>query len=374
MKVIKLTYLSLLIMLSFLSCKNDAKYSYAIKDFDKTLQPYLTQIVSKGIVGYDTAISYVETHASDKELTELGNSEHPVLRAVAFRIMLRKPSFNHFDILMGHLDDTAVVATDYGEFGIRYCKVSDDIIENGRWKTIADKNRTIDALITKHNYLSTAYEGLLDVESNEKYYFLIKEMLQKERPFREIDDALWALAAFKKKEDIQLIKDIISLHSHEIDGSMFKLIEKFPNETYLEIFEQYYPRRFYRSICLHDDNELNECFLNSLASYKNERSAKILGMILNQKPFLPCIKSHSDLYKKNLIYAIWNHQCPAYAKLKLQVEPIVKKYEKDEMNEKKYGDIIPETVIINEKPDDLTEPIRWKFNKLHWRYDKQASE
>ena len=100
------------LIISFLACKNEHGYTYAIKDFRKSLQPYLFEIVSRGVVMYyDSALRNMVT---DKELSALNQSEHPVLRASAFREILQRNSFNHFDILMNHLDDTADVATDAG--------------------------------------------------------------------------------------------------------------------------------------------------------------------------------------------------------------------------------------------------------------------
>ena len=95
------------ITLLFWSCKTDNKYNYAIKDFRNSLQPYLVKIVSKGIVMYyDSSLRHM---ATDNELVQLRQSEHPVLRASAFREMLHRNSSNNFDILINHLDDTALV-------------------------------------------------------------------------------------------------------------------------------------------------------------------------------------------------------------------------------------------------------------------------
>ena len=47
---------------SFSSCDNDNQNSFAIRDFNKTLQPYLIKVVSQGIVGNDTATRYIRQH------------------------------------------------------------------------------------------------------------------------------------------------------------------------------------------------------------------------------------------------------------------------------------------------------------------------
>jgi len=145
----------LFLLLSFslyISCQNDDK-PYAIKDFSNSLKPYLTKIISKGIVTFDSSTTYLENHATDKELVKLSMSEHPILRAIALRIILERPAFDHFEVIMNHLDDTAIIMTDADEWGIWDRTVSDYVIENARWKSNAEKNKTIEQLITKNKYL-----------------------------------------------------------------------------------------------------------------------------------------------------------------------------------------------------------------------------
>ncbi len=95
-----------------------------LRIFRKSLQPYLFKIVSRGVVmHYDSALRNMATY---KELNELSQSEHPVLRASAFREILFRDSSDNFTILMNHLDDTADVATDQWRglaFGIGLCRM-----------------------------------------------------------------------------------------------------------------------------------------------------------------------------------------------------------------------------------------------------------
>jgi len=325
----------------------------------KTLQPYLTKVVSQGIVGFDPATKFIEKHTTDKELEQLSKSEHPVLRAVAFREMLERPSFNHFDLMMNNLDDTAIVATDAGEWGLWYFRVSDDMLMNGRWRDSATRGRTIEEIILKHNFLTCAYLRAGWVETNEKFYPAIKEMVQRERgqfdTYEQKSKAVYALAAFKKKEDIPLIKEILQQNIWHGDETTFDLMADFPNDTYLEILEDFYPKRFYRSLCKEGfrNPDIAVYFIQSIATYKNERSEKILDSILNRKPFVPC-STDTGYLKIQLARAIWNNPCPAYAKLRKQVESRIA-----QLDDPKH--VIP---LPNEKPfespkDTTNEPVRW---------------
>lgn len=336
------------------SCKSDSKYPYAIKDFSKPLQPQLTRIVSKGIVGY--YYRTLSNTTTDRELIQLSQSEHPVLRATAFREMLNRKSFNHFEIVMNHLDDTAVVATDAGEWGIWYRTVSDDIIEHAKWKNRADKNKTIDKVITKHNYLRSAFKIVGSMEPQEKYYPYIKDMAEREEKsagiynpdFEDIESALYGLAMFKKKGDVEIIKAQLLSNIWRLGLSSFGLMREFPDTAYLEVFEKYYLKKFYRTICRERSINNAQYFINSIAVYKNNRSAKILDSILNRKPFINCPGDTNSL-KYSLIYAIWENPCVAYAKLRKKVEARVKEYEKNKL----------ELPIDNTLSDTSAEEIRW---------------
>jgi hypothetical protein len=293
--------------------------------------------------------------ATDDELMQLGQSEHPVLRASAFREMLHRKSINHFNILMNHLDDTATVATDAGEFGIRYRTVSDDILQEAKWKTKEDKNKTINEVITRHNYLKAAYTILSQIEPQEKYYSFIKGMATRrtnyEEAFDEIEDALYGLAKFKKKDDIKIIKEQLLENCWGISYSSFRLMTEFPDTSYLQVYEKYYPRNFYRTICKEQHTSKAVAFINSIATYKTQRSSKILDSILNKKPFVNCPADTSNI-RQELMYAIWNNECEAYSKLRKQIE---KRIQEKGKNKIEFAPIEP----VDLQVDSSEEKIRW---------------
>jgi hypothetical protein len=349
MKTIKLTYFSIIILTLFLSCKDDNRKNYAIRDFRRSIQPGLIKIVSKGIVMYsDSSIWYM---ATDKELVELTQSENPVLRATALKEMLRRPSFNHFDVIMNHLDDTAMVATDAGEFGIYNMTVSDHILEYGKWKSMSEKNKTIHEVITKHNYLKSAYTILPRIEPQEKYYAYIKEMVQANKPFDEIEYALYALAKFKRNDDVQLIKRILMSNYWGMTEYSFQLMQEFPNDTYLDVYEEFYPKNFYYSITRTQNPQNAIDFIKSIATYKNNRSAIILNKILTKKPEPPIIKT--GWFRDELVHAIWNNECPEYSTMRKQIKATVEEIERHTFT-------LPQSEPKSFPVDTSFEPIR------HW--------
>ncbi len=349
MHIIRL-FVSLAFLLLFFSCKNENKYKYAIKDFRKIIQPALTNLVSKAVVEYyDSTIRFSVT---DNELEKLNKSEHPILRGMALQEMLRRETFNHFDLINNNLDDTAEVQTDAGEFGIWNMKVSDFLLQNGKWKTIEDKNKTIDILLRKHNYLRSAHLIASRIEPQEKYYSIIKEMAQRELLFEEIEYSTYALAQYKKAEDTSIIRKILNDNWYQLNELSFKLMSEFPSENYMDVYEKYYKRKFYNIICEEGKDTKAIDFLKSLASYKNEKSASILNAILNKQPFLRCGAQY-DWIKSSLIDIIWQNKCKAYEKMCTQIASTVKE------NEKNKIELFPNNDVNLPVQEPSKEPIGW---------------
>lgn len=331
---LKLLLLPTVIIL-FLSCKNEQGNTYAIRDFRKPLQPFLYKVVTTGIVMYYDS-SQIKS-VTDDELLRLGKAENPVLRAIALREMLDRTSFNPFDVVMKNLDDTAIVATDKGEFGIKFETVSDCLIERTSWKTTQERDKTIESVLTKHNYLSSAYGILTKLEAQEKYYPFIKDMATRPRrldryegcelAFYEIEYALYGLAKFQKKEDIQMIKDKLMKHVWQLSDVSFRLMKEFPDTTYLDVLQKYHRIQFYKfsGIRPHGftgynaDRAAPEDFIEALVVQQNERSAKLLDTILTYLPKHTCMPDKENIIN-TVIEQIWEHPCPAYAQLRKKVK------------------------------------------------------
>jgi hypothetical protein len=169
--------------------------------------------------------------------------------------MLNRKSFNHFDIILAHLDDTALVFTDAGEFGISDRTVSDDILLEAEWKTQEAKNKTVDQVLAKHNYLWSAYLILKNLEPQEKHYPFIKDMATRPRRldphegfelgFHDIEYALYGLAKFKKKGDAEIIKKRLMGQVWKLSDVSFGFMKEFPDTAYFDVLKEYHRRQFY---------------------------------------------------------------------------------------------------------------------------------
>ncbi len=329
------------------SCTTKEKYSYAIKDFRTSLHPVLVNIVAKNIAGFDTSISYLQDNATDEELKRLSLSEHPILRAVALTSMIKRKTFNSFDVLMSHLDDTAIVNTDGGEWGIFYQTVSDYLISQSEWENQTYKNKTIDEVLFNHKSLKSAYNVMHELEAIPKYHDVIKEMVQRDCPFEEKEDALYALAQYQRKDDIRIIKNILIQNTGRMNTRSFLLMKNYPDSAYLDVLDKYSQHGLYKEI-RNNGASAADLFLRTVAAYENERSAQILNRIINKRPFL---HSDSSDLKNEIGYVIRNYQCEAYSKLIKELEPEIIQSKKNMILQEKLDTTSPEMILSKE--------IRW---------------
>jgi len=347
-----------LALIFFSSCNQVSNNAVAIKDFDDTLQPRLTKIVTAGIITYDSATTTFIKQIDDKQLVQLSESDQPMLRALALKEMLSRKSFDHFNLMMTHLDDTAIVVSEEGEWGLQFKFVSDFMLEQGKWKDTTARNKTIEEIVLKHNYLAAAYNKLPYVQLKPEYYNSIKEMAMHDGNFPygtlEKENALYALATFSKKEDIPVIKQLL-YNFPRMAKTSSKLMQNYRDTSYIEMLERCYPKTFYRIICREGSVDDAESFINSVAVYKNERSEKILRSILSHKPFVPCLADTASLMQ-TLVKAIWSNKCDAYSELRKQVAATALKYEEQEKQSDSSG-IENESIIFPQEPS--TEPVTW---------------
>lgn len=315
------------------SCKDKQNYTYAIKDFRKSLQPFLSNVVSKGYVtGHD---SIYTNNITQNELLLLSTAENPILRATAFDEILDRSSFDQFDVVINHLDDTAIVAVDNGEFGIGFTTVSDYVIRRAFWEKLQEKNKIIDKVLTRHNYLRSAYTILPQLDAQERYYSSIRDMATRPRHldydgyelgFADIEYALYGLAKFRKKGDIQIIKNKLMKRVWELSDLSFRLMKEYPDTAYFAVLQEYHRRQFYKFSGnrphgfsgFDADRAAPEDFIRALVMQKSSQSAGLLDTMLTNLPKYTCMPDKEHIITA-IIEEVWEHPCPAYVNLRKRI-------------------------------------------------------
>lgn len=269
-------------MVFIAGCSNKGKYSYTLKDFREPLRNNLQQIINAGILTFDTAYYFIKENASMRELIKISNSEHPILRITGLLIIMDKQEKEgDFDLIIPRLDDSAIVTFDDGEFGYNQRKIADELLFRGKWKTEEQLNKTISEAITRYNNMRSVYYVLHKIKPEIKYYPYIKEMALRERPFDEIERALYRLASYKMPGDIKLIKEILFNNCWQISSTSFNLMEEFPDTTYVEVLSEF-SRHNYKSRLrgTGGNSDFYDDFFKTVAFYKNDSSVLILKRII----------------------------------------------------------------------------------------------
>jgi hypothetical protein len=124
-------------------------------------------------------------------------------------------------------------------------------------------------------------------------------------------------------------------HVHDLSDVSFRLMKEYPTPTYFDVLQTYYRRQFYKFSGNRPggfsgfiaDKAAPEDFIQALVIQQNSNSAMLLDTMLNRLPLQTCMPENEYILNE-VIIAIWEHPCPAYAKLrekiKLKAEEILK--------------------------------------------------
>lgn len=321
-------------------CSNKNEYGYTIRDFPDQHQRYLYDIITSGVVGLSPSEDSLSMKFPNEELKKLSKSEHPLLRAVALRLLLERAGVDHQSLILSHLDDTALISMDYGEWGFRHTTVADDVLDHSTWKTEEDREVIVRKVLADHNNLHAAYKILHRTEPKPEYYLHIKKMIGRGKWFEETEGALYLLARYKKKEDIPVIKDVMLRNTFWLGVLSFRLIREFPDTSYLSVLDKFERRGMGRKLCEDPYSTEVDYFFAALASYKQERAAEILSRMLYRQPLVDCGRERNHA-KINLMEAIWDNPCPAYAGLHRYIKDSITQIRKGKVELPSYPAPLP---------------------------------
>ena len=352
--------LKLTVLFIFLSGCNTykTKYPYSLDDFRPELRKHLEKIISNPFPDNidEAAANYLDNHTSEKELLKILKSEHPILRATAFKYLSLRKSVDFSKILIEGLDDTAFISSYTGDI----TTVADYCIDKSEGHSTILKSDLMDEVITNHPYLYyAAHFFQLKSLAKEKYYPALKKIITAEYPLhsRLRRELIMKLSTYKKNDDTGFIAQRLR-NSRAQDGpANFTLIENNPIDEYFFLIERFYNKIlfFYQRKSLQAEffryenfNEAFENFILATAAYKSKRSADILKDILNRKLYN---RSNNDKdnyddinFQHTLAEALKKYNCIFYATLLARTEAAVNIYNKTHImaTMETYTDSIPE--------------------------------
>jgi hypothetical protein len=277
--------------------------------------------IATGILGHDSATYFIEQNATKNDLQKLSSSEHPILRAIAINAVIKRKLVNQNDWILSHLDDTAWITTDDGEWGFGHYRIADYMLGTVVWESEEDRQQIIDEVLLNHNQLRAAYLVLDRSKPDDKFYSTVKEMAsRRERRFDELEHAIFALASFQKKENNDNLMAIMMEHEYSLTSRSYALTEEYPNSRYPLVLEEHLKskKRFF----IYDRwNEIDD-YIQAVASYKNDNSVRIFTKMLDWLDNLKCyIKS--ERIKQVMMNALFEYRCDKYSELIKRLRPLL---------------------------------------------------
>jgi len=117
-------------------------------------------------------------------------------------------------------------------------------------------------------------------------------------------------------------------HTGFLSERSFNLMTQFPDTTWFDVLRKYHRRQFYRFSGNRPggfsgfvaDRAAPEDFIAALAVQQSDSSARLLDTMLHILPLRTCMPDKENIIRE-VIKAIWEHPCPAYARLRKRIKP-----------------------------------------------------
>jgi hypothetical protein len=307
-------YFLFLAILILLSCHKE-KYPFHIADFRPEVRTRLESLASENqLPSTDTAArTFLRNECTKDELLKLLNCDNPLLRIISYRTIVNRNEPDYFQILLNHLDDTNRV-TLVDEDVISYDMVSDIMIQ----KIIYDKkisriqkDSLINVVLLKATHLDIAYNMILDIKPQEKYYMATKSKAEIDTWDNRQMWMVFALSRYKKQEDIPFLENKLSTCEEGRMDWAFKAIESFPDTTFFKLLKKYLEINI--KVKEHFSYAFLQSYCYAVAVYRSNQSASILEELNKDETYFD--KSYLLYNKEALFRAIKKYKSPLYTKL-----------------------------------------------------------
>ena len=263
---------------------------------------------------------YLRDSVEKEDLKRLLNHINPIIRIYSFRALTKKYDSANFQTLIEHLSDTTKIMVFYYDV-ISPSTVADIMISIGMKNCYFERDKMDllrDMILLHNNNLETTNHILNDIKPIEKYYETIRRLAQENYS----ESAYIALAQYKKREDIPIIKmgfDSLSIYR----GEIFKAIEYFPNPAFLPMLFNHFDTRVKKDMSALYEFEF---YFKALAKYQRSDCLRILNTMKQREYY-----SSDGYYESNRIHilnAIHKYYCPLYKELYEELKMDVLKYGK----------------------------------------------
>lgn len=309
-----------------------------IDQFRPELQIKIDKLSKERELGYNdsTSLAFLKDSCSKEELLRLLNHKKPIIRILSYRALANRNDEDLFEILKTHLSDTAKITWWYYDDAAGEFTISDLMIRKAERKlSPAQKDTLIDLVLLNHNYLDISNWMIQDIKPNSNFYPIIKRkaITPSERCGIQMG-ATYALSKFKKREDIELLKNNFKNCDKVCSDWVFKAIETFPDTAFYSVLTSYFENRIKKEKQSSSDDL--KYFCRAIAQYPNQNSLSIL-IALTKKETYP--DSWYLSYNKEYVFrGIHKYHSALYERLYSELKPDMSDYVLDYLDKPDYDD------------------------------------
>jgi hypothetical protein len=271
--------LTFLIVANLLASCNNGHYS--LNDFDGDLRKDLEKIVNKGVlVTCSQEVKLIEAKISLSDIKKIAQSEHPILRALGGYLYVNRKDFLLDNFYYELLKDTAIVTHELCVCGsyIRHYAVGEvaatEFGKRGYFKgDSAGEKKYFNKLILEYPFLEASINILnrTSINLTEVHYKSVKQMALSKKLFIDKEDALLALASYRKAEDIQSIKKNLLDNVKYLGYSSFKILSEFQDERYMPVINKYAFNNIFNNNYFSINSFSEATIFKCLVSYNNKK-------------------------------------------------------------------------------------------------------
>ena len=263
--------------------------------------------------------------ATTDELATLTSHARPVVRVYAFWALAAREGIDPWPILLDHVGDDELVATEFG-CSVSQATVGDLFIEGLTSGSFVPTERQLDAerrkilwstLVTLPNRLSARARALREIGPDLTLYAKVRVLLSD--PVYG-PDALVALAKYSRVDDVDLIARELDGRTDEDLEPAYRAIAEFPHPAFLAPLERALERGY-------DDEHFHvakRTLFGAVASYRDQHAADVLGRELGRIRLLRLAK----YYEEFLFEALSASRAPVFDELLFEI------WEKDGLTSK----------------------------------------
>lgn len=321
-------------------CGQVDKYSVETTDIKPRLIYYLSHYTVAEFLStqMDTiATNYFRDSCTKDELLDVLNCEMPKYRIEAFCALVNINEPDYFTILLNHLDDTTKLVWWPCDDVEEESFISDLMILKASNKLAQkQKDSLVYEVLNKHIYLESAQWMMKEIKPQDKYYSIIKTQCQIKSEDCHHLSLTYALAKFKRQEDIPIIKNNFAKYTDNsyCNTYIFQSIIAFPDTAFFSLLSKYFETEIKKKKQFTSDDLKYYCL--AVAMFKNTSSLEILTA-LTKKETYPDTWYLPD-NKKYVFTAMHKYQSPIYDNLYKELKPQMSNYVMEYLDKPDYDD------------------------------------